>query len=412
MVGRKKSEDSTPKAPRVPKGAKKSRKTFDIDRTVNIEDNGVVRPIVEPQIHIPVSLSDTPEVALESDKDNAGAILHIPIPISHDSGLIDKEFKEKLTDDSFHGKPEPYDPYIGNKIHSQNEMIEKKSIVGTTSSFQTNQKMENTTLSQFFGISKPEIENDDMSVENIEKTDDIEYRDEDNIIPEGDGFSQTAGYSVPSEAFSIIWRSSVKKGTSCSLSSQVPSVCHWCCHPFNHQPVGVPMQYRRGKFWVRGHYCGYGCGIAAILYDRSKWNYQPNESYALLHLLYRKTHGDKVPTTFFLTPALPRETLQMFGGPLSIDEYRKTTYSQDSIVECFTPPFVSLVSTIEEITIEKNSSKKKVPFHSRFHQAQSTETTGLEPGRNLMSVPQGEQKTRPIAPIWLGQGLGGSVSST
>jgi len=352
-------------------GVKKGRKTFEIDRVVSIEE--------EPVKPVPVEVKEAEPVA--GDDENRSLILHIPIPISKDSGLIDNAFRLQELSET---EPEPFDPEDNTKT-SQKAGLEQP--IQTSISYQNSQKMENTTLSQFFGITmKPSIE-DAPVVEEEEK-----------IIPtqSGEGFFENAGYIVPDEAFSVIWRSSQKRGTA---GSNFHSVCHWCCHTFTTKPVGVPMQYHRGKFWIRGHYCGYGCAVASILYDRSKWNYQPNESYALLHLLYRKTHGNSTPISFFLKPALAKETLQLFGGPLTIEEFRKATHEQDSLIECFTPPFVSLVSTVEEISIERSVSKKKVPFHSRFHQQ-------VPEGKNPIAI---TEQSKPIPSIWMGSGLGGSA---
>lgn len=406
----------TTRKPREPKEktttTKKSRKIFDIDRTVNVDEEtekSITTSFVEK------SSMNTKKVVVDmsvdsqdrDDEDVRGGILHIPIPISKDSGLIDSAFGSLKGMETMEkrSQPEPYDPF-NMPQKSQNADLEQQNQQQSVT-FQNNQKMENTTLSQFFGITVQQQQINNQDNQEIEEEEELQEETPEII---GEGFQQTAGYTVPEESFSVIWRSSQKLGVN---AGGAHSVCHWDCHAFTTKPVGIPMRFHKGKFWVRGTYCGWGCAVAAILYDRSKWNYQPYESYALLHLLYRKTHGVDTPSTFFLKPALARETLEMFGGPLSIEKFRSSTHKQDSLIECFTPPFVSLVSTVEEISIEKASAKKKVPFHSRFHQAsqQSSAQPGDMPeGRNPVLVPQtGEQNSRPINSIWLGQGLGGSA---
>lgn len=410
-------------------GTRRSRKTFDIDRTVNVDE-------VEKKKEIPVGFPEKPvqtplsqpssvkvvELSQEGfldDEETPGGILHIPIPISKDSGFIDDAFqklKPSMEEGAVLATPQPFDPEEMS-VKSQNADLKNQESIPIVAGFQPKKKMENTTLSQFFRITEEQREEQEETKDgngNDYHQDSME--EEDRVVERtGDGFKQTAGYITPEDSFSIIWRSSEKKGTVLSGGN---AVCHWCCHGFDSKPVGIPMVYRRGKFWVQGNYCGYACAAAAILYDRSKWNYQPTESYALLHLLYRKVHGKNVPTTFFLRPAPSRETLQMFGGPLTIDEFRGASYKEERQMECFTPPFVSLVSTVEEITIERSLPKKKVLFHTRFHQAGSSpDGTGspstTEPvGKNTVLAPEVDiqHQERKINPIWLGKGLGGSTS--
>ena len=414
---------------------RRSRKTFEIDRTVNIEE-------VEKKKEVPVGFPEKPtppqnssqsslptkkvELSQEGfvdDEETPGGILHIPIPISKDSGFIDDVFQiqslkpENLEPNSTPQPPQPFDPEEMT-VKSQNADLKNQEPIPIVAGFQPKKKMENTTLSQFFGITEEhqdEQQEDENTKEEPQEAQTEDSHTERMLEKTGDGFKQTAGYVTPEDSFSIIWRSSEKKGTVLSGGN---AACHWCCHGFDSKPVGVPMVYRRGKFWVQGNYCGYACAAAAILYDRSKWNYQPTESYALLHLLYRKVHGENVPTTFFLRPAPSRETLQLFGGPLTIEEFRGASYKEERQMECFTPPFVSLVSTVEEITIERSLPKKKVLFHTRFHQTGSSPEGAGSPsttepaGKNTVQVPEVDiqHQERKINPIWLGKGLGGSTS--
>jgi hypothetical protein len=410
---------------------RRSRKTFDIDRTVSVDE-------VEKKKEIPVGFPEKPvQVQASSqsaslkvvelsqdgfldDEETPGGILHIPIPISKDSGFIDNAFQRLKPEDleATSSPPQPFDPEEMS-VKSQNADLKSQDPIPIVAGFQPKKKMENTTLSQFFGITEDEQEETKESDETgLNDSQNHSHYVEEDFNEErvgkrtGDGFKQTAGYITPEDSFSIIWRSSEKKGAVLSGGN---AACHWCCHGFDKKQVGVPMVYRRGKFWVHGNYCSYACAAAAILYDRSKWNYQPTESYSLLHLLYRKVHGQNVPTTFFLRPAPSRETLQLFGGPLTIDEFRGASYKEERQMECFTPPFVSLVSTVEEITIERSLPKKKVLFHTRFHQAGSS-PEGASPhepvGKNSVHAPEVDiqHQERKINPIWLGKGLGGSTS--
>jgi len=65
------------------------------------------------------------------------------------------------------------------------------------------------------------------------------------------------------------------------------------------------------------------------LSDGTRWN-----RHALLNHLYADLYtGDKV-----LSPAPPRASLRMFGGPLDIEQYREYTAGSNDLVMCELPP--------------------------------------------------------------------------
>lgn len=141
--------------------------------------------------------------------------------------------------------------------------------------------------------------------------------------------------------------------------------CWWCCHSFNTIPIGLPVDYDKNKckkFIVKGVFCGFACMIAYGQNDRKK-----DERFkALTNFLYKKITGglqvsskesykrhlnDLLKDEIFgdkfnentkkikedyvnnlinladedLKPAPPRCALKMFGGKLSIDEFRNST---------------------------------------------------------------------------------------
>lgn len=96
------------------------------------------------------------------------------------------------------------------------------------------------------------------------------------------------------------------------------NVCCWhCCHPFEGQPIPLPTAYdsRRDAFRVMGVFCSWSCAKA---YNRDNMRQHTSTSH-LLTLLRKRATGVLAHTT----PAPPRQTLTMFGGPLTIDEFRQ-----------------------------------------------------------------------------------------
>jgi|SaaInlStandDraft_1057018.scaffolds.fasta_scaffold54030_2 hypothetical protein len=132
--------------------------------------------------------------------------------------------------------------------------------------------------------------------------------------------------------------------------------CRWCSHPFQGPPVSIPKWYINKTFFVSGCYCSYSCAASHLfskndINETNKWKY-----YNLLHHLKKKILKLKETKRIQLAP--PQETLKVFGGHLSIDQFRAITndshkyYNTYSILE---PPMVSISSVIEETIQPKNN---------------------------------------------------------
>ena len=123
--------------------------------------------------------------------------------------------------------------------------------------------------------------------------------------------------------------------------------CKWCVHPFSLPPISIPKYYINNTFFVSGCYCSFNCAAKHLFYrgditDTNKWNY-----YNLLHLLKQKMLGSN--NKIKLAP--PQDTLKIFGGHLSIEEFRKSTL--DSVNKSYNiiePPIISIIPNIEEIS--------------------------------------------------------------
>lgn len=120
--------------------------------------------------------------------------------------------------------------------------------------------------------------------------------------------------------------------------------CWWCCHSFDNYPLFLPISFNEKTdiFKVSGCFCSFNCVKA---YSFSKKNLV---SVNLLYLMYKILIGKKY-TIIKRAPDI--HILQMFGGPISIEEYRQsfinlTTYN----VNIF--PMVFLPIQIEEHKVE------------------------------------------------------------
>lgn len=113
------------------------------------------------------------------------------------------------------------------------------------------------------------------------------------------------------------------------------TACFWCCHPFPWPASVLPISYDayENMYTCEGHFCSPECAMAGLyadpaISDTTRWT-----RHALLADVYRTLY-----TTRELTPAPPRTTLRLFGGPLDIEQFRQYTASSEDMVAVHLPP--------------------------------------------------------------------------
>jgi hypothetical protein len=124
--------------------------------------------------------------------------------------------------------------------------------------------------------------------------------------------------------------------------------CWWCCHQFDGIPCALPEYYKKDKFYVNGCFCSFNCTAS---YNFSKNDDDIWERYSLLNLMYKKLYNKY--SKINLAP--PREILKMFGGYMSIEEFRENSLKNEKTFVLIKPPLISIISKIEEnISTNKN----------------------------------------------------------
>lgn len=125
--------------------------------------------------------------------------------------------------------------------------------------------------------------------------------------------------------------------------------CWWCCHPFSCMPCAIPEYYKKEKFYVDGCFCSFNC---AASYNFSKNDNNVWERYSLLNLMYKKLYNQKF---IKINIAPPREILKIFGGYMTIEEFRENCLKCDKSFTIIKPPLISIIPKIEEnISVSKN----------------------------------------------------------
>jgi hypothetical protein len=130
-----------------------------------------------------------------------------------------------------------------------------------------------------------------------------------------------------------------------ALPDRVDAACFWCCHSFDHKPVVLPIRDQGDYIQVQGNYCSPECAMS-YLFDMQQDSYARWEQLSLLNRLYGQAVGGPIK------PAPPRTVLKLFGGPMSIQEYRNIVRQGTLRVDIHLPPMVSLLATMDTKPID------------------------------------------------------------
>jgi len=142
-----------------------------------------------------------------------------------------------------------------------------------------------------------------------------------------------------------------------SWPSSTSVYCWWCCHPFNWSPSSLPCKYENGTFHVKGVFCSPECA-AAYNFDNNE-NEEIWERYSLLNFLYKTIYNEK---NLEIKLAAPRQCLKIFGGSLSIKDFRMYNSNYEKHFQIVMPPMVSIIPQQEFSFLDKGYSSTKKKF--------------------------------------------------
>jgi hypothetical protein len=132
--------------------------------------------------------------------------------------------------------------------------------------------------------------------------------------------------------------------------------CWWCCHKFDCVPCTMPTKYDplRKRFNFTGIFCSWNCVKANNFSINDQLKYQRSE---LITLLIQKLYG--ITHAIGIKPAPPRQCLKIFGGYLTIDEFRNNnsgveSYKMNLLNYNFVYPEVTELTNIKSKTVHKN----------------------------------------------------------
>lgn len=121
--------------------------------------------------------------------------------------------------------------------------------------------------------------------------------------------------------------------------------CFWCTHRFDNQPCIIPEREDKGVYRVYGNFCCPSCAMSYLLQE----SLDPHVRWERIALLNRIYDTEGLGRIF---PAPARETLDVFGGPISIESFRSTIASGKVRVDVHMPPMVSILGSIDTKPID------------------------------------------------------------
>lgn len=148
--------------------------------------------------------------------------------------------------------------------------------------------------------------------------------------------------------------------------------CFWCAHQFEGMPCIIPEREVNKIYTVYGNFCCPECAVSYLLNEgldpHVRW-----ERMSLLHRIYDTGGNGRI------FPAPCRESLSLFGGPMSIDVYRATIREKKVRVDIHMPPMVSILGSIDTKPIDffDTTLKQSGPVGAQVAAAQRPTDEGL-----------------------------------
>ena len=144
-------------------------------------------------------------------------------------------------------------------------------------------------------------------------------------------------------------------------------VCWHDCHRFDTVPIPIPKVSRHTNnnqntiYTIFGVFCSCNCAVAYIL-ERNTYDQQQ------MLLLFKQMVIDvfqlNTRDVFTFEPAPPRIFLDLFGGHLSITQFRESSLvSRNTLLN---PPFISYSMVLEENTRQNSTSENKMRTESEM----------------------------------------------
>lgn len=319
---------------------------------------------------------------------NQNIILHLPI---HSSDLLLNNFEEQnilkynpeinTPKPYYHNdlysngiKHSPYPEILNNKKESNDEDEDRENINNSIENDESIKYDLDNNL-DFYN----QKDNNDNIVENKDKNDNQGNKEDNfssdikeqynkyNIVSDKKNLNfllnQNLSYNNSNILNNISSKSKIPKSDNQLLFDQKDNFnlnfrneikCWWCCHNFQNYPYALPFKKINDTFLVTGYFCSPECATS--------WNFNSDkrhndclESYSLINILYKRYLDNKI---IRIKCAPPRESLSIFGGDLSIEDFRELNKNYNVKVMEIIPPMISVIPQLEEISVNNFQVRK------------------------------------------------------
>ena len=134
-------------------------------------------------------------------------------------------------------------------------------------------------------------------------------------------------------------------------------LCWHCCHTFLTPPVGIPqsIEVKSGipTYEMYGNFCSFNCAMAYLIFcsDTRFDACYGSEQIEQIHLLNSlcAQSSDIALNDVNIKPAPPKISLNVFGGNMTISNYRKS-FCDGRVFNIYKPPIVPIINIVEEIS--------------------------------------------------------------
>lgn len=256
-------------------------------------------------------------------------------------------------------EPEPYDPVdnyaktlenlessLKNKYDTHNYSIDKNNNI-------LNGKTEEVNTESFDDVNKSE--SSPIDYEELVTTEDKINQSVDSNI--SSSVKKPIGKKINSV---MVYYNEYNKRKEWPKKSSIN--CFWCCHTFNCIPCALPTKLKGDTFHVYGNFCSKECAASYNFESQDAHNSQDKwERYSLLNHMYSIIENNP---DLKINLAPHRMSLEMFGGSLSIEEFRESLSSSRNYNIVF-PPMVSIIPAMEtnnKIDTSKRNESYYIPI--------------------------------------------------
>jgi hypothetical protein len=222
----------------------------------------------------------------------------------------------------------------------------------------------------------PKQESDEQSIEKKDSIKETSIRVEEKVSPQNHTIQVSRKEYGPT---TLLVQFANTKHTQ-ELPAETDLACFWCCDSFKGRPCVIPLRIVDSVWHVYGNFCTPQCCMAYLLSElldtHTRW-----ERISLLNRLYRMNTNGRI------YPAPSRESLQRFGGPIVIEDFRALCQSQRVRVDIHLPPMVSILASMDTKPIDFYETPLRNTFASPYQYAPIKQSDEYQPLKLKRSKP-------------------------